>query len=436
MKRQKTVTVEPGVTQGQLYEYMQQHKFDFMVPTTGAGPNCSLIGNALERGYGLTPHGDHFGAMQALEAVLPNGDVYKSVHSSLGADEISKRYKWGIGPYIDGLFAQSNIGIVTQMTIALVPRPEEIEVFIFKIDPSKLSILIKKISTLLSMLGHNVSGINVMNHKRLLAILGLPCPEDFYKPDGIIDPIALNKFARKNGIAEWNGFGALYGSKKIVKECRKIIKAQLKDSVYQLHFVTYKKVDFLRKIMNFLPFNKLLLRKINNLLGAMDIIHGKPNDMSLKLVYWKSKNFQNLYNNLEPDKNRAGLIWFAPLVPMKANAVQIFIEIVERICAQYGIEPLITMTTISERCFDCTIPILFDFNDPVYTKRAEECHKALFDAAKKEGFIPYRIDINSMDKIINPNDPFWKVVASIKNAIDPNHIIAPRRYEPGQVILK
>jgi 4-cresol dehydrogenase (hydroxylating) len=32
----------------------------FLVPATRAGPGCSIIGNALKRGYGITPLTDHF----------------------------------------------------------------------------------------------------------------------------------------------------------------------------------------------------------------------------------------------------------------------------------------------------------------------------------------------------------------------------------------
>jgi FAD/FMN-containing dehydrogenase len=116
------VTVEPGVTQRKLREYLDDRNLPFLVPVTGAGPDCSLVGNALERGYGITPHADHFGAVTALEAVLPDGRLYRSALSELGGETVDRAYKWGIGPYLDGLFAQSGWGIVTRMTIALASR--------------------------------------------------------------------------------------------------------------------------------------------------------------------------------------------------------------------------------------------------------------------------------------------------------------------------
>jgi 4-cresol dehydrogenase (hydroxylating) len=102
----------PGVTESQLREYLDDHAPGFMVPTTGAGPNCSLIGNALERGYGITPYADHFGAVTALEAVLPDGRLYRSALTELGAETLDQAFKWGLGPYLDGLFAQGSIGVV------------------------------------------------------------------------------------------------------------------------------------------------------------------------------------------------------------------------------------------------------------------------------------------------------------------------------------
>ena len=127
------VTVEPGVTQQDLFDHLERERLPFLVPTTGAGPDCSLVGNALERGYGITPYADHFGAVTAIEAILPDGRTYRSGLAELGGEAVDRAFKWGIGPYLDGLFAQGNFGIVTRMTIGLAPRPERIVAFLFAI---------------------------------------------------------------------------------------------------------------------------------------------------------------------------------------------------------------------------------------------------------------------------------------------------------------
>jgi hypothetical protein len=92
-----TVTLEPGVTQGMLAAFLERERQPFLVPVTGAGPTCSLVGNALERGYGITPFADHFGAVLSLEAVLPDGRVYRRLRSRWTA---TTRRSSGAGPYL------------------------------------------------------------------------------------------------------------------------------------------------------------------------------------------------------------------------------------------------------------------------------------------------------------------------------------------------
>ncbi len=98
------VTVEPGVTQAILREYLDERGLDYLVPVTGAGPTCSLVGNAIERGYGITPYADHFYAITAMEVILPNGDIYQSALSAIGGKRVDQAFKWGFGPYLDGIF--------------------------------------------------------------------------------------------------------------------------------------------------------------------------------------------------------------------------------------------------------------------------------------------------------------------------------------------
>src|SRR5215469_16287334 len=97
-----TITVQPGVTQQILRDFLDARSADFLVPVHGGGSTCSIMGNALERGYGITPHADHFGSLIALEAILPDGRVYHSVLRELAGAAADRLFKWGVGPYLDG----------------------------------------------------------------------------------------------------------------------------------------------------------------------------------------------------------------------------------------------------------------------------------------------------------------------------------------------
>jgi hypothetical protein len=117
--------VEPGVTYLDLYKHIQDHGLKLMidVPDTGWG---SLVGNALERGVGYTmsAYRDHFGAHCGLEAVLPTGEVMRTGMGALPGSDSWQDFRYGVGPGVEGLFAQGNFGIVTKMGFRLAPQPE------------------------------------------------------------------------------------------------------------------------------------------------------------------------------------------------------------------------------------------------------------------------------------------------------------------------
>ncbi|MGH9581395.1 MAG: FAD-binding oxidoreductase, partial [Bryobacteraceae bacterium] len=126
------VTVEPGVTQGRLFEFLQERRSSLWMDATGSSPDCSLIGNAMERGFGHTPYGDHAAHVCGFEVVLPTGETIRTGAARFEQSAAAAVSRWGVGPSLDGLFSQSNLGVVTRMTIWLMPRPEAFEAFFFR----------------------------------------------------------------------------------------------------------------------------------------------------------------------------------------------------------------------------------------------------------------------------------------------------------------
>jgi 4-cresol dehydrogenase (hydroxylating) len=115
--------VEPGVSYFDLYRYIEERKLKVWIDPADPGWG-SVVGNALERGGGRTPMKDHWSAVCGLEVVLPNGELLRTGMGGLPNTEVWHQYKYGFGPLVDGLFSQSNYGIVTRMGIWLMPAPE------------------------------------------------------------------------------------------------------------------------------------------------------------------------------------------------------------------------------------------------------------------------------------------------------------------------
>lgn len=215
------VTVEPGVTQQMLADFLDAGAHPFLVPVTGAGPQGGLLGNALERGYGVTPQVDHFGAVTDLEAVLADGSTYQTALREAGGEELARLSKWGIGPYSAGLFSQSGFGIVTQLTIALARKPETTSICLFSLrSDDLLPAAVERVRSIASRLPGTIGAINLMNRHRVLA-MAAPYPHESIGDDGLIPQPVIERMGSEYQVMPWTGFCTLYGTSRVVAAAKK-----------------------------------------------------------------------------------------------------------------------------------------------------------------------------------------------------------------------
>ena len=130
-QRNAVMTVEPGVTFEQVAAFLLQQKSNLYLPAIGGPPDASVLANALERGDGAGPLGDRARYCGGLEVVLPTGEC---IHTGLEPFENSlagKLAHFGLGPGIESLFFQSNLGVVTQMSVMLARRPRHFQLVVF-----------------------------------------------------------------------------------------------------------------------------------------------------------------------------------------------------------------------------------------------------------------------------------------------------------------
>jgi len=423
------ITVEPGVTTGQLDAYLIKHQLPFMTPITGAGPHCSLMGNALEHGYGLNPYADHFASVMALEVILPDGSIYKKAFSFEEDETTFPVYKWGVGPYLDGLFSQGNFGIVTKMTIALAPKFNNISSVMLKIDSDQqLITLIPHLREVLQSVGGVLGPIKITNLHRVNAIKKL-----FPNADSNNFSIFSKKAERKLQqleISDWLATFAIYSDAKVIQAVKSVIKHKLKAYVSNISFANSRELSYMKNMLRLIKPNKKInswLTSIDQLEKLLNTFSGHPNEDALFVPYLKTNEIPK--TELNPDRDNCGLIWFTPLVAMKEYDVKTYLETVRSVLLAHKIEFLVTMTSLSNYCFDSTIPIVFDKTKPNEIENANNCYRALFMACQEKGFIPYRLPIEYMDLVVDQAHPHWKLVKQIKSAIDKFNIIAPGRYE-------
>mgnify|MGYP001339421207 CR=1 FL=1 len=424
------VTLEPGVTQQMLADFLEAGGHPFLVPVTGAGPQCSLVGNALERGYGVTPHADHFGAVSDLEAVLADGSLYRTALRECGGEELARLFKWGLGPYSAGLFTQSGFGIVTRMSIALARRPECVKVCLFSLKRDELlEPAVERIRTVLARLPGIVGAINLMNQHRVLA-MSAPYPADRLDAEGMIPAAVIAELGRQYQIFPWTGFGTLYGTRKVVGAAQKEIRRVLGDVASRMLFLSPSDAKTLAGLAGVLPgqAGRRLANTVQTLALSLELVAGRPNETALPLCYWRNPNPPRGAWR-DPAQDGCGLLWYAPLVPMRPATVRAYVEMVKRVAVSHRIEPLITFTSISDKLFDSTVPLIFERSSDQAVQTAAACYHDLLESGRAIDCFPYRVGINTMGKLAALGGESKRFHARLRDALDPERLLAPGRYE-------
>ena len=115
--------VEPGVSFFDLCAELRRRGSALWasIPDLGWG---SVIGNTLDHGVGYLPGGNHAESQCGMEVVLASGAVIRTGMGAMTGNLAWHAHRKGFGPAVDGLFMQSNFGIVTKMGKWLTPRPE------------------------------------------------------------------------------------------------------------------------------------------------------------------------------------------------------------------------------------------------------------------------------------------------------------------------
>ena len=426
-----TVTLQPGVTQGQLRRELERRGLPFMVPTTGAGPGASLVGNALERGYGVTPHADHFSAVTSLKAVLPDGRPYASRLNALGGDRLDGCHKWGLGPYLDGLFTQANLGVVTEMTIALASRPAHVEAFyIFLRREDQLPAAIAALRTVLRSVGGMLGSVNVLNGYRLASMSCSYPPDLLDGRAGPLPPQRLAALLAAERLGACMVMGSVYGERGTARAALAAVRRAFGDCDARIVTMTRRRAEWLKAAADRFPrlATRLGFRHAWRMLRALNIIEGIPDDFALRLVHWKSADPlpQDMTGAMEEAAH--DLLWYAPLVPLEPACVLEYQAMVTGTCLAHGFEPLITLTTLSDRCFDSSVPILFDHRRPGERERAQACYEALLQRGRALGCYPYRVGVEAYRLLSAQDDPGLELGRRIKALLDPGGVLSPGRY--------
>ena len=419
------VTLEPGVTQHQLYAFLRENNSGLWMDATGSSPDCSIVGNTVERGFGHTPYGDHFAHVCALEVVLPNGEILDTGFGGLPGASAAEVYRWGVGPSLDGLFTQSNLGIVTRMTVWLMPAPEYFQAYFFQsAEEDSLPGFIEALRPL-RMSGTLRSTVHIANDYKVLNGIRQFPPEEA-RP---LSRTAMARYRKVMKFGRWSGSGALYGTRRQVAEARRLVRAALRGKAQKLQFLDDRTLTLAARFAR--PYRWItgldLTATLELVRPVFGLMKGIPTDAMIASAYWGKKTSPPA--GAHPDRDGCGLIWCAPVSPADGQSVVELTAIAESTLLERGFEPMISLTMIAERSVACVISIGYDRDVKGEDARAMCCYEELQRRLSARGFYPYRLGIQSMD-MLNADPARIAFLRALKSTLDPHNILAPGRYLP------
>jgi 4-cresol dehydrogenase (hydroxylating) len=438
--------IEPGVTYKQLADHLKSGAIKLWADCTDSTPEGSVLGNALDRGLGHTPHGDHFGNLCGLEVVLADGEVIQT--GAAPPDSPTwHTFKWGTGPYLEGLFSQSNFGIVTRAGIWLMPEPEAFEAFFCEIEHEENLPAVVDSLRRLALAGALRGTAHLINDVLFLSMV-MQYPHEMRQGQPCLSDDARRDLRSRQGITPWSLSSGLYGTAAQVRANRALIRREL-TRYGQLTFIDRRELARLEWLIRLvkrtqhLPFVSGLGRLLKNwLIGrapleafevvphAISILQGVPSEFIVRFAYFKSRQGRPS-SDVNPARDGCGLIWFAPVVPLTGSHVNRVFDLCRPLFRKHGFDFSVSVIVVNPRSAVVLMEIFYDKADPAESARAKGLYEDLCGITVRAGYQQYRTNVASMQRLLEPVPQYERLLDSIKRAVDPGGTLAPGRYGIG-----
>ncbi len=414
------ITVEPGVTFEQVSSYLRSNHSSLIMDSIGSTGEASIVGNVAERGHGVALQADRFSYCCGMEVVLPSGEVIHTGYEGLNDNKVGNLAKWGLGPSLDGLFTQSNFGVITKLTLWLQPAPKHFQIVMFQVkDDKNLKPLIEKTR---SMMFNKLSfSLRIFNDYRMVSFTKqypwqlmngkTPLSNDIFGE--LKDELSIK--------GKWIGLGALYSINENFAEAEKsYIKEELMPFVESIDFYDQQYAD--KVFSHGTEQEKDFIDFIYN----YSSLRGYTSERALNMCYWRVKI--PIPSEKDLHRDGCGVLWYCPLIPNRSEDVEAAVKIIEHTSLKYNLEPNIGFLFISERVLDITGAICYDKTNAEEDKNAKACHDEIIKSMAQAGYPMYRLGVRSMHMTGQLKDNNKALNKALKDLFDPNNIFNRDRY--------
>jgi 4-cresol dehydrogenase (hydroxylating) len=394
--------VEPGVGFYDLFDDLSArgNRLWMSVPGNAWG---SVAGNALERGIGPQPYGDHSAQICGIEVVLPDGSL---VRTGAGAMEGGKAFhvsRSSYGPGWEQAFLQSSLGVVTRIGLWLMPAPEatmSLSLQLPEADDIGRGIALFQPLRLRGIIDHDAAWVSYVG---IASYVG---PRSMFWPgEGLLPESEGAKIRQQLGIGWWNAEVNLYGPEEVIAAKARIISAAARDAgIAGGEWSTWRQGGDINASKTGIP-------------GTRDMM----------MINWLG--------------GRGGHLGFSPVMPSDpVLAGEQFARTRARY-EEFGVD-YYGAFGVGGRQTLAVNEILYNRDDPDQQARVGALFEALIADTHAAGFGEYRTHLDYMDAVAATFDfndhALLRLTQTVKDALDPAGIIAPgkqgvwpRRFRAG-----
>lgn len=433
--------IEPGVSQGQLRRRLDDTKSGLWTDCTDSTPDGSVIGNALEHGIGYTPYADHFGSLCGMEVVLGDGSIIRLGGGPENA-HVWNTLKWGSGPYLDGVFTQSNFGIVTKVGVWLMPAPPTFNIVALQVkNPDSMPAVIDRVRKL-SLQRILQTNVHIVNDVLFSAIIS-QYPYDLVRSgEACLSSENLAALRKRLAVSPWTMTTGVYGTPYDVGRLSRRLRVEF-SSFGRVLVIGRFTVTIVNRLLAFwaklragsigdrvLRFvtqsSYLMLRGIPAL---FDMLQGKPGEFILGFAYFKMQSRPE--KDLNPARDGCGMIWVPVALPLTGAHAETVRSIAEGLYREHGFDYSNVFMMVNSRTTLSLMQIWFKPEDTSEKARALALQRSLALALKKSGYQQYRSGLALYGDALSVETSFVQLANRLKRALDPNNVLAPGRYGLG-----
>lgn len=352
-----TVTLEPGVTFGALAGFLRERGSALLPALSGASPRASVVGNVLQRGIGKGPYEDMAAHACSLEVLLASGEIVHTGWAAHPGARATVGPPQAPGPSLQGLFAQGGPGVVTRLTLCLHPAPALRQRLFCGLAEGALAPFLDRLRPLL-LRGDPLLQAECVNAYRVLAMRG---PRPVPLPPGQALPPEATLAALGPGGHPWYGCVTVWAeeAEELAWRRRRLEAALAAPGWWEPPT----------------PGPEAAL-----------------SEAGTRSTYWR-KPFPAPAADPDPDRDGCGVIWLAPVLPMRGGEVATALAEVRARVLAHGLEPSVSLRPVGGRALTALIGLVYDREEPGADERAVNCHAALRQWLDARGLHPYRLGL-------------------------------------------